>query len=341
MEYVDKQIEIEMTERKAREDLNAFKKQYNYFSNSSSSNRSDVETNQRDREGNRDREGSRGDRDRYQNSNGNRGGRGSGGVEGNGAWGHHDEDHRDNRGEKRESNRRQGTSNSKGSTAERSSRNSSGNAKEKDTGKVSANTKGKIADASTVQSVPYLVKSRGRAGDSEAPLITIPPPAAAAIENSGSVPVSRQVTKNRSSRGKPDDYDVEDQRDDNAHPSTVKGSSKNRRRVGAVILNDAENLTVANLNLNTGDAAFAQAAAAAAARNAPKMEKKNGSSPVQETSVEPLEKLVRKPRNNSSSAKEGKSPDSSPTTFTVVLPSNPQAENKTDGNVIPSIADLL
>ena len=30
MEYVEKQIEIEMSERKAREDLYAFKRQYGY-----------------------------------------------------------------------------------------------------------------------------------------------------------------------------------------------------------------------------------------------------------------------------------------------------------------------
>ena len=30
MEYVERQIEIEMSERKARDDLNAFKRQYGY-----------------------------------------------------------------------------------------------------------------------------------------------------------------------------------------------------------------------------------------------------------------------------------------------------------------------
>ena len=340
MEYVDKQIELEMTERKAREDLNAFKKQYNYFSNSSSSNRADGENNHRDREGNRDRDGHRGDRDRNHTSNGNRSGRGGGGgggVEGNGAWGHHDEDHRDNRGEKRDGNQsRHGNSNSKGNTGERNQRSNSGNTKEKDTGKV--NTKGKVADTSAQQGAPALSKSRGRAADTEAPLIAIPPPSSAAVgsDNSSSIPVSRQVTKNRSSRVKSDNYDAEDQRDDNANS---KSNSRNRRRTGAAVLNVVDSQPVAGLNVNTGDTAFALVAAAAAARNAPKMEKKNGSSIAQEASTEPLEKLLRKPRN-SSTVKEGKSPDSSATTFTVVLPSNPPAEGKSDGkftqkNILP------
>ena len=342
MEYVDKQIELEMTERKAREDLNAFKKQYNYFSNSSS-NRADGENSNRDREGNRDRDGHKGDRDRNHTSNGNRGGRGGGGggVEGNGAWGHHDEDHRDNRGEKRDGNsNRHGASNSKGNTGDRNQRTNTGNSKEKDNGKV--NTRGKAADTSAQQGAPALPKSRGRVADTEAPLIAIPPPPSAAVgsDNSSSVPVSRQVTKNRNSRVKSDNYDAEDQRDDNANPLTAKNSSRNRRRTGAAVLNVVDSLPVAGLNVNTGDTAFALVAAAAAARNAPKMEKKNnGSSIAQEASTEPLEKLLRKPRNNSA-VKEVKSPDSSATTFTVVLPSNPPSEGKSDGksdenNILP------
>ena len=317
MEYVDKQIEIEMTERKAREDLYAFKKQYNYFNNSSSSNRPEGEGGKEGREG---RDGRDRDGNRERGGNGNRGGRGGGGGEGrggaeaSGTWGHHDENHRDsnNRGERR-GDRDRGDRYSKGGAnastgGDRNGRNNSApKDKEKDNsggGKASVSARVvKAVDPLLTIPAPSNAKSKNRGGDSEAPLIAIPPPAS--FDDAGGI--TRQANR-RGNKSKTETVkaDVEPE----AAGSRNKDRDSRRKRGGATTLDSAfSNLSVPDAT--AGQKAFENAAAANAAMNAPKMEKK-----VVPTNVdggdkgqghEPLEKHVRKGRTGTNrAAKEGK-----------------------------------
>ena len=319
MEYVDKQIEIEMTERKAREDLYAFKKQYNYFNNSSSSNRPEGEGGKEGREGRDGRDGRDREGNRERGGNGNRGGRGEGrgegrgGAEASGTWGHHDENHRDsnNRGERRGDRDRgdRGDRYSKGGAGaagggERNVRNNSA-AKDKDSsgGKASISARVvKAVDPLLSIPAPSNTKSKNRGGDSEAPLIAIPPPAS--FDDAGSM--TRQANR-RGNKSKTETVKADVEPDATGTLRNKERDSK-RKRGGATTLDSAfSNLSIPDAT--AGQKAFENAAAASAAMNAPKMEKKVMPTNVEggDKAHEPLEKLIRKGRTGSNGvAKEGK-----------------------------------
>ena len=323
MEYVDKQIEIEMTERKAREDLSAFKKQYNLYSPNS---RGDGEGrgDGRDRgEGNRERgNGNRGARGGDRGRGGGGGGGGGGGAEGTGAWGHHDEDHRDstNNGNRRDRDDRYGGrggggggGNSKGAVSKEKSAGTSRSVKASDSGNAPSSES----------------RSKNRGGASEAPLIAIPLPPTSHDEGGGS---SNRQANRRGNKSKVEPVKIEE-------PEGAKSEGK-RRRAGAATVDGAES-SLANMSISsdsTGARAFEVAAAASAAKNAPKMEKKIVDRDSNDKDkADAADKASRKTRNTNSNgngygsaaSKDAKA-DATPTTFTVVLNVDPRT---TEGEI--------
>lgn len=335
MEYVDKQIEIEMTERKAREDLSAFKKQYNLYS---PNGRGDGEERRdgRDRgEGNRDRgngnRGARGnDRGRGGGGGGERGGGGGergggGGAEGTGAWGHHDEDHRDsnNNGNRRDrddrySGRGGGGGGGGGGQDRNSNSKGSGN-KDKVAGTARA---AKPSPSDNAANTNTDSRSKNRGGVSEPPLIAIPHPPSSLDDAAGS---SNRQANRRGNRSKADPVKSEE-------AEGVKSDGK-RRRAGAATIDGAE-AGISGMTLSadsTGARAFEVAAAASAAKNAPKMEKKVVDRDSTDKDKAETTDKNRKNRNtsgngngNGSTASKDTKAEATPTTFTVVLNVDPK-----------------
>ena len=161
-------------------------------------------------------------------------------------------------------------------------------------------------------------------------MIAIPLPPSALDDAAGGS--SRQANR-RGNRSKVDPVKL-----DESEP--VKSDGK-RRRAGAATVEGAES-GIAGMSLSsetTGARAFEVAAAASAAKNAPKMEKKIvDRDSTDKDKADAADKANRKTRNTSSNGngngaavpKDAKA-DATPTTFTVVLKVDPKTtEGQTD-----------